>query len=254
MIRKLALLLSLVSAIPAFAQGQSSSPAMPPALQSLTPEQQDAVRALVRQTIMEHPEIIMEAVQALEAREQAAGDARAGAAIAASKAALEQDPADPVAGDPKGDVALVQFFDYRCPYCKAVSDRAFSAAKADGRTRLVFKEFPILGPQSVVAARAALAARQQGKYVEMHKALMAYKGTIDENSVADIARKQGMDPARLARDMKAPEVDTLLQKNLALAKSLGVTGTPAFVVGGKLIPGAVEEDALRSAINGARKG
>jgi protein-disulfide isomerase len=220
---------------------------------AFSPEQEKAIREVVRDYLVNHPEVLVEAIQALQEKQQAAEKDQRQKALAAYRAELEQDADSPVAGNPKGNVTIVEFFDYRCPYCKSVSDRLFDTVKADGNVRYVLKEFPILGPESVVAAKAALAARKQGKYVEFHRALMAVRGNLDENAVMALAKTVGLDAKRLRDDMDGPAIAASLDRNLKLAQALKIDGTPAFVVGDQLVPGAVSTEALKTLIDQTRK-
>ena len=138
------------------------------------------------------------------------------------------DPATPVGGNPQGDVTIVEFFDYRCPYCKQVQPSLETLLDQDPKLRFVYKEMPVLGPSSVVAAHAALAARLQGKYDAFHNAMMAAKGQITDEVVYHVAGSVGLDVERLKRDMASPEVDQAVKANLALAEALDIRGTPGF--------------------------
>lgn len=217
------------------------------------PLSREAVEAIIREYLLKNPELIVESVRALQQRQQAQEQERVTGALAARQAELHQDADSPVAGNPQGDVTVVQFFDYRCGYCKNVAPALRQLLEQDGNVRLVYKEFPILGPDSVIASRAALAARAQGQYVAFHNALMAANGgplTLAE--VLRIARQVKLDTARLQADMEAPEIRALLQRNLALAQELGIRGTPAFVVGADLVPGAMDLAALKELVARAR--
>ncbi len=222
------------------------------AAEPLSTEQKAAVKALVREVLRENPELVLEALQTLESKQQAEQAAQATKMIAARRDALERDPADPVLGNPQGDVTIVEFFDYRCPYCKQVTDTLMKVVQADGKVRLVLKEYPILGPPSVQAALAALAAQRQGKYAEMHLALMAHRGTLDEKTLEKLAVDLKLDLPRLKADMDRPELKQRLQAVLLQGREIGATGTPAFVIGDRLIPGAVDAEALKVAIADAR--
>jgi protein-disulfide isomerase len=212
------------------------------------------LKEIVREVLKENPELVLDAIQALEAKERDEATAKSAQALKQYRDRLEHDAGDPVAGNPKGDVSLVLFSDYKCPYCKQVSDRVFQAVEADGKVRLVFKELPILGRESMIAARAALAAMPQGKYVKFHQALIAERGPLDETNVLRIAGTVGLDTAKLKTDMAKPEIDQRLKGTIELARALDIRGTPAFVVGDELIPGAVDAAALKSAIQKARGG
>jgi protein-disulfide isomerase len=159
-----------------------------------------------------------------------------------------------VLGNRNGDVTVVEFFDYRCPYCKRAAPVLDEVIKADGRVRRVMKEFPILGPDSVIASRAALAARAQGKYEELHRALIGARGQLDESAVMAAAKGVGLDLDRLRRDMRSTEIDGIIRRNRELAESLEITGTPAFVIGDAFLPGAADAATFRSLIQKARGG
>jgi protein-disulfide isomerase len=163
------------------------------------------------------------------------------------------DPATPVGGNPQGDVTVVEFFDYQCPYCKQVRPAIQKLLDQDRKLRFVYKEFPVLGEQSDIAAHAALAARLQGKYEAFHDVLMAAKGRISEDAVFRIAGSVGLDVDRLKHDMTNPEIDQSLSANRALAKALDLRGTPGFIIGDHVIPGAIDLDALKTMVADARK-
>jgi protein-disulfide isomerase len=238
------ILLALVAVIFAF-------PAM---AQTFSPDQAKAIEEMVRAYILKNPEIIREAVEALQAKEQQSADERRMATAAQLKEQLLNDPAAPVLGNPAGDVTLVEFFDYRCPYCKKAAPVVDQLLKEDGRIRRVMKEFPILGPESVFASRAALAAKMQDRYEPMHRALIGAKGALDQDMVFRLAKEAGVDVARLKRDMNAPEVEDALRRNRELASALEITGTPAFIIGNDFVPGAAELETFRTLVARARKG
>jgi protein-disulfide isomerase len=212
------------------------------------------IKDIVREVLRENPELVLDAIQALEAKEREEANQKSTQAMKQYRDRLEKDGRDPVAGNAKGDVTVVLFSDYKCPYCKQVSDRVFKAVESDGKARLVFKELPILGRESMIAARAALASMEQNKYVPYHKALLADRGSLDEANVLRIAGTVGLDVARLKTDMAKPDVEERLKRTIELARMLDIRGTPAFVIGNQLIPGAVDVDALKSAIAKARNG
>jgi protein-disulfide isomerase len=223
--------------------------------QALTPEQTKQVEDVVRRVIKDNPRLILEAIEDLRRQQEAAGKAKALAALKDKRQELENDPATPVAGNPAGDVAVVEFFDYRCPYCKAAHERVKQVVAKDGKVRLVLKEFPILGPESVFAARAALAAHRQDpkKYYALHDALLSAKEKINDALTLKIAGEAGYDVERIKKDMAAPEISRMLEANADLAEELGINGTPAFVVGEALAPGAIDAATLEKMIAEARK-
>lgn len=213
---------------------------------------EDRVRELVRETLLENPEILIEVFAVLD--ERAAEDesaARAGA-ISQQQFILEQDPNAPVLANADGDVTIVEFFDYNCPYCRRVKPTIESLIEADPDIRIVYREWPILGEGSVFAARAALASREQGLYEDFHWALMGMTGRAEERSVLMIAREVGLDIEQLRVDMEAADVQEHIDTSMRLAELLGVTGTPAFIIGDNLIAGAVEQDILQQAVDEVR--
>ena len=196
----------------------------------------------------------LDALRGLERRPRRLDPAQFRRQVAAHRDELLHDPDSPVGGNRDGDVTVVEFFDYRCGYCIAMAPRLETLLEADRALRFVYKEWPILGPMSEFAARAALAARRQDRYEDFHAALMRLRGRLTEATVLDAARRLGLDPERLRADMRAPEIDRALDDNRALAAELGITGTPAFVIGDRLVPGAVPLGELKAVIAAARGG
>jgi protein-disulfide isomerase len=221
--------------------------------EALTPAQKAQVQKLIRETLLKNPEIIVEAVQELRRRQEAAKQAALQSTLKAKRDELLSDAADPVVGNPKGDITIVEFFDYNCGYCRRVKSAVDSVVSKDGNIRLVYKEFPILGPGSEVASRAALAAKRQGKYEKFHNAMFAFRGRLGATQVMSIAKAVGLDMDKLKADMKDPAIMAQIKKNHALAKQLGITGTPAFVIGNELVPGAVPAAELRKHVADARQ-
>ena len=217
-----------------------------------TPAQRAEIVAILRDALVHDPSILRDAVTALQASESAHHDAEARSAIAAAEPALSHAAGDPVAGNPKGDVTVVEFYDLRCPYCRRMIPVIDALLKRDPNVRLVYKDIPILGPGSVIGARAVLAAQRQDGYARLQAALMGGGAQITEDSVQAAARTAGLDWPRLQRDMKDPAIAARLHDNLELARQLGVDGTPAFVIGRQLLPGAVELAELQGAVTAAR--
>jgi protein-disulfide isomerase len=211
----------------------------------------DQIEAIVRDYLLREPEIIYQALQELQRRETAAEAERAKAALLARKDDLFRSAASPVGGNPEGDITLVEFFDYRCGYCRRVVGSVRALVEQDEDLRVVFKEFPILGEDSVRASRAALAAERQGLYLPLHFALMA-ADDLSMEGIMQAAAGVGLDTAQLAHDMASPEIQAEIDATYALARDLGIEGTPAFVVDDELIPGAVSQERLASLIDAAR--
>ncbi len=223
---------------------------------ALSPGQQRAVEEVVRDYLRRNPEVLLEAIEAMRAKRDAEQQATVRKNLVSLRGDLENDPTSPVGGNPRGDVTIVEFFDYQCPYCKRVFPAVQTLLKTDGNIRYVFKEFPILGPQSVVAARAALAAWKldRDRYVPFHTALMQSKGRLSERKILDVAAEIGLDVERLRAAMADPGIDKVLARNAELARALDINGTPAFVIGENVVPGAVDLDTLTALVSAARGG
>ena len=216
--------------------------------------EQKRIEQIIHDYLLAHPEVVTEALRAADANEKQKQEAAGRAAIAAKRKELIEDPSAPAGGNPKGDITLVEFFDYRCPYCKQMEPTVEALLKQDPNLRIVYKEWPILGPPSVFAAHVAFAALKQGKYRLFHSAMMAVKGEITEEVILKIAAGASLDIARIKIDMTAPEIDQAIKRNYDLADALGISGTPAFVIGDSLIPGAIDLESLKQKVGVARKG
>jgi protein-disulfide isomerase len=227
--------------------------ASPALAQGFSPAQSEEIAKIVRDTILKNPDILIEAMRLIEERQKLEADAAARKAIAESWRELRDDPDSAVGGNAKGDVTLVQFYDYKCGYCKRAHPAVVQLMKSDPKVRVVYKELPILGPESLIAARAAIAARKSDKFIKFHDALMTARGALDEPSVLQIASEVGLDAKRLKSDMAGEDVAKIVFRNRQLAEKLGINGTPAFVVGGQLIPGAIDLATMRQVVAEARK-
>jgi protein-disulfide isomerase len=231
--------------------GFAVSPAR--AADPMTSEQKEAFEKIVHDYLLAHPEVIIQALQSAKDKMEADAEAGAKAAIVEKHEQLVADPTSPVAGNPNGDVTIVEFFDYRCPYCKEVEPSLETLLREDGKIRIVYKEFPILGKPSVTATRVALAAQKQGKYDAFHAAMMAAKGQIDDQVVMQVAKKVGLDLDRVKKDMEGQDVDDIIKRNYDLAQQLDIKGTPAFIIGSEVVPGAIDIAGLKEKIAAARK-
>jgi protein-disulfide isomerase len=219
----------------------------------LTPKQAEAVRKIVRDYILENPEIIGDAIEALQEKTRRAIEAENAKLIAEKRKEIENDPATPVGGNLKGDITIVEFFDYNCGYCKQVHVPLMDLLKKDGKIRMVYKELPVLGKVSVLAARVALATHMQGKYVEFNDALMRSRGQITEDSLFAMAKELGINVEKLKKDMRSPEIEKALEANEELARLLSIRGTPAFIIGDQVVRGAPDPEGLRLLVVEARK-
>lgn len=212
-----------------------------------------ALDEAIRSYLLEHPEVIVQALEKYDQKERATREQSANDALKARKDDLYNHPMTPITGDPKGDVTIIEFFDYQCPYCKHAMQNVLEVQKEDPRLRVVWKELPILGPTSEFAARAAMAAKRQDKYLDFHVAVMGSRGRLTPESVVQLAGKAGIDVDRMKRDMADPAIDKYLKDTLELAQQLGINGTPGFVIGGKLVPGALDKQQMKDLIAEARK-
>ena len=203
----------------------------------------DAFGAKVKAYLIAHPEVIQEAMEALEAKRQAEETFKAQKSIGEHKAELFQKASDPSLGS--GAVTVVEFFDYRCGYCKAAAPQIPGLVAKHPNIRIVFKEFPILTPISRTAAAAALAAAKQGKYMPVHLGFMAEKA-LDEAAIDRVLKDKGVDLERAHADMAAAEINKTLDDNRDLAHAVGVDGTPGFIIGDKMIGGFLEDDILKA--------
>jgi len=238
----------MLTAQPTFAQ-QSTPPAKP-----LSPSEKRAIENVVRDYIMKNPVVVIEAIQNLQRREQQQAAERAQANLVKLRADLLRDPSAPVGGNPEGDVTIVEFFDYRCGFCKRVFPAIQEVLRTDKNIRYVFKEFPILGPESVAATRAALAAwfTDPKKYMNFHVAMMGSKGALPESRVMSFAAQVGYDTKTLKKAMSDPRVEAQIQKNHALAQALDINGTPAFIIGNEIVRGAIDLAEIRKLVSAAR--
>ena len=213
----------------------------------------DQVEKIVREYLMREPEIIYQALEELQRRQAAEQAERQKEMLLSRRDDLENDPATPIAGNPNGDVALVEFFDYRCGYCRRVLSSMQALMEEDDKLKVVFKELPVLGEDSVRAARAALASRTQDEslYLDFHLALMTAKD-LSMVGIRSLADEIGLDPEQLERDMNSDDISAAIDANYELASALGIEGTPAFVIGNTVVPGAVDKGRLAALIEEAR--
>lgn len=221
--------------------------------QAQTERSAEEIEQIVREYLLREPEIIMQAIEELQRQREATTAAEQRERLTSGRAALVADDRDPVVGNPDGDVTLVEFFDYRCGYCRAMVEPMRSLLEGDPQLRVVMKEFPILGPDSLLASQAALAAHMQGGYEAMHWGLLG-ENSIDEAVVRRLAEAQGLDVEQLMVDMQSEAVAEHIQDNLLLAQGLAINGTPSFVIGDTILPGAVPATHLADLIGQERSG
>jgi protein-disulfide isomerase len=224
-----------------------------------TPIQKKAIEKIVHKYLVAHPEVLVEASQALQAQQQQQQQSKAMQAISANKKALFHDPNTPVAGNPNGSVNVVEFFDYQCGHCRTVFPIIESIMQKDKNVKFFFKELPIFGGASKYAAKVALAANAQGKYLSLHDAIFSAKDALTKDKVNQFAQEAGLDVSKLTSEIQKPKYEAMVRANFALAQKLGIMGTPAFVISNKaetkfqFIPGATSEQGLQAAIQAVQK-
>ena len=211
-----------------------------------------AIEKAIHDYILAHPEVLIQSLRIAKEREQDRLAAVTKSNIASFRKELADDTNVPIFGNPAGDVTIFEFFDYRCPYCRQVEPFLQSLVQSDPGVRIVQKQFPILGPESVYAARVALAALKQGKHKQFHEALMARRSNFDQATILKVAEEVGLDMDRIKVDINNPEVDSELRRTKEIATALRLSGTPAFVIGTELVPGATDFATLKSLVEDAR--
>lgn len=223
-----------------------------PEASSFSDKQKTDIEQIVRTLLEKNPDIIVNAAQAYQMKQAQEADKKAAEAVVQYKDQLFNDPKDPVEGNPKGPIQVVEFFDYNCGFCKKAHEPLVEMLKTEKDVKLVYKQFPILSDSSKTAARAALAAGKQGKYIAMHNALMEHKGPLDDATIMDLAGKTGLDKDKLKKDMEDPGIAGQLATDLELANKVGAHGTPTFVFGDKVVPGAMSLEEMKKLIGDMR--
>ena len=230
-------------------------PPKPETPATFSAEQKQELEKIIKSYLVANPEIFLEVQTALEAKMEKEQAEKLKVAIAENARDIYRDPTADTAGNPNGDITVVEFFDYNCGYCKRGLHDVIKLVESDPKVRVVFKELPILSKGSEEASRVAIAAGKQGKYWDVHRAMLEAKGQMNEANALAIATKLGLDIEKLKKDMASPEVDAEIKKSEALAKKMGVNGTPHFLVGDRAIPGAPEDlfNQLESHVTELRK-
>lgn len=211
----------------------------------------EQIKGLVREYILENPEIIAEAITLLQAKQENEKAERQQAKLLELQPQLQNPPEQTIIGNPDGNVTVVEFFDYNCGYCKSMFETVQESLRDNDDIRLVLIEFPILGPNSITASKAALAARKQDLYGPFHQAMILHRGGLNEATIMTLARGVGLNIDQLKEDMKDPELDKIISKNRELAQQLEINGTPAFVIGSSLVPGAVSLEQFNALVEQA---
>jgi len=237
----LAPMVLILGATLAIGQGASPPAASPsPAASAFTPEQRKELGALIKEILVNNPEILLEAQNALEAKMDKIQSERMAVAIKEHAGELFRPTGSPIVGNANGDVPVIEFFDYNCGYCKKAFLDIAKLVDKDKKVRVIMKEFPILSKGSEEAAKVALAAKMQGKYWEFHRALLQSQGQANEATSLKVAEKLGLDMPRLKKDMASAEVQKEIDATRELATKMGIQGTPHFIVGDRIVPGAPE--------------
>ena len=231
--------------------------ATPTRAQTFSADQKQEIEGIVKNYLLQHPEVMQDVMTELEKRQKAAEAEKNRAAVADNNATIFSSPHQVVLGNPQGNVTMVEFFDYNCGYCKHALSDMLTLLKTDPNLKFVLKEFPVLGEGSVEAAHVAVAARMQDatgkKYIEFHQKLLGGRGPADKARALAAAKEVGFDMARIEKDMGSDEVKKTIDENLKLADLIGVNGTPSYVVGEEVVVGAVGLDALKEKIAAERK-
>ena len=218
----------------------------------LTVQQVENIESVVKNYLLKNPIVIREAIVNLQKQDAQAAADKAKEAVLTYRKELLEAPMSPVVGNPKADVTIVEFFDFQCGYCKKVAPVLDEIMKTDPNVRVIFKQFPVLGPNSVLAAKVALAVHKQGKYEEFHNALLATE-SLDENTVYGIVDKLGLNVSQVRQDMASESIQAEIESNHQMSSPLGITGTPGFVIGNRIAPGALDINAMRQMIANARQ-
>lgn len=249
----------LYSSLFAIAFASTSAVAANEAAGQLSPEQTKQIQKVVHDYLISNPQVLVEASQALQQQQMGKMQQNAQKGIAENAKDLFDNPNSPVAGNPKGNVTVIEFMDYQCGHCKEMSPIIDQIVKADPEVRVVIKEFPIFGETSEFASKAAIASVKQGKFWPFHLALMKDTNPLSHEEVLKIAKSVGIDTAKLESDMKDPAITDQLKDNFKLAQALGLMGTPALVVGNQggtktaFVPGTTSKSNLEQLIAQVRK-
>lgn len=251
--KKAALLLT--AAFFAFAPltARAADPTPAPAAAQFTDAQRAEIESIIKTYLVEkNPEILPQVVKVLQTREQAENESKTKSALSKLKDRIYNDPTSPVSGNPKGSLTVVEFFDYQCGYCKLAEAAIENVLAADKDIKFIYKNYPILGPVSTEAARASMASARQGKFTAFHNALMKKKEHLNSELILQIAKETGLDVEKLKKDMDDKAIKDAVESGVNLGREMGVQGTPMFIIGDDIYPGALQEEQLKQAIASAR--
>ena len=221
---------------------------LPASAGSFSDVQKGELEEIIRGYLLENPQILREMAEKLEANDKRTEEETRGKALLTYKNEVFKAKGDPAIGNPKGDVTIVEFMDYNCGWCKKSVGEIQSLVGTDKNIHIIFKDFPIFGEHSEYAARAALAASNQGKYWELHQAMFTHEGQVTTDVVNQLAEAQGLDMTKLKADVASKEIGERIAANMELGKNLAINGTPAFIVDAKVYGGYLPLDGLNAAI------
>jgi protein-disulfide isomerase len=231
--------------------------APPTPTQTFSTDQRHEIEAIIKEYLVSHPDVLQDAMDALDKHQKEADADKARVTIKENNATIFNSEHQVVLGNPHGNVTMVEFFDYNCAYCKRALPDMMSLLKSNPDLKFVLKEFPVLGEGSVEAAHVAVAARMQDstgqKYIEFHQKLLGGRGAANKDRALAVAKEVGFDMARIEKDMNDPEVKKTIDEDMKLADLLGVNGTPSYVVGDEVIVGAVGLDELKTKLKPEQK-
>lgn len=215
----------------------------------------EELQKIILETILDNPKTIIQSIERMQAQQVEDEQRAARDNVVAYSTSLLNDPASPVAGNKKGDVTVVEFFDYNCGYCKRSLGEVLKLSQNDKNVRFVFKEYPVLAPSSETAARASLAmyALNPDRYFDYHAALFRLGGKFDEENLASVAEGMGVDTAKFLAKMKDPAITKHLEDNKQLAAKLGARGVPLFIIGTEVSPGAISYEMMKSHVDATRE-
>src|ERR1700733_11645551 len=226
--------------------------------QTFSDGQRGEIETIVKNYLVSHPEVLEEAMAELSKRQAAAESQKHEASIAQNSDAIFDSPRGVTLGNKDGDVTFVEFFDYNCGYCKRAMSDMLDLMKSDPKLKVVLKEFPVLSEGSVEAAKVAVAVRMQdpggAKYLDFHQKLLGGRGAADKARALAAAKDAGLDVGRIEKDLASPEVKATIEENFKLAESMGMNGTPSYVIGKQVVVGAIGLDGLKEKIGVARCG
>ncbi len=218
----------------------------------MTPEQKKEVEALIHQYVLEHGELLIESVNKYQEKQEEESNAKASVKAKELLASLKTEKDMSIAGNPDGDITIVEFFDFNCGYCKKAFEEIQKLLKDDKNVKIVFYDMPILGPDSLESSKWTLAAKRQNKYFEYHTALMQHQGGKDESVYKKIGEDLKLDMDKLAKDKASAEVEQEIKTHIGKAQELGIQGTPGFLIEDKVFRGYIPYEVIQNTIKELR--